>query len=182
MAKLVKATYGEALFELAVEDGTVDSLFEEAKFVTGTIKENNELVRFLNHPKIETAKKQEVIENIFKDCVSKEMVGFLVLIINKQRHNDICDILLYFIDKVKEYKKIGVAHVTSSVELSQEQKATVLARLLETTNYVSFEMNYYVDKSLIGGMVIRIGDRVIDSSIKTKLSELSKELLKIQLN
>ena len=92
------------------------------------------------------------------------------------------EILVYFTDKVKEYKRIGVAYVTSASMLSDKQKADVENKLLKTTSYKAFEMNYKVDESLIGGMIIRIGDRVVDSSIKTKLSELTKELLKIQLN
>ncbi|MGN0512839.1 MAG: ATP synthase F1 subunit delta [Lachnospiraceae bacterium] len=182
MAKLVKATYGDALFELAVEENKTDVLFEEAQAVIKAFADNDELVRFLNHPKIETNKKQEVIENIFKDFVSKDMLGFLTLIVNKGRYNSIPEILVYFTDKVKEYKRIGVAYVTSASKLSDKQKEDVENKLLKTTSYKSFEMNYKVDESLIGGMIIRIGDRVVDSSIKTKLSELTKELLKIQLN
>ena len=81
----------------------------------------------------------------------------------------------------KEEKKIGTAFVTTAVALSDAQKSAVEKRLLETTRYESFEMNYSVDESLIGGMVIRIGDRVVDSSIKTKLYELSKQLRSIQI-
>lgn len=182
MAKLVKAAYGDALFELAVEENKADVLLEEAQAILKVFSENGELVKFLNHPKIETTKKQEVIENIFKQFVSGDMIGFLTLVVSKGRYNDIPDILSYFIDKVKEYKHIGVAYVTSASELSDRQKEEVEAKLLKTTGYKSFDMNYLVDKELIGGMVIRIGDRVVDSSIKTKLSELTKELLKIQLN
>ena len=65
--------------------------------------------------------------------------------------------------------------------LTDVQKKAVAAKLLETTEYVDFQMNYSVDESLIGGMVIRIGDRVVDSSIKHKINELSKDLMKIQL-
>ena len=71
--------------------------------------------------------------------------------------------------------------MTTAVALSDAQKSAVEKRLLETTRYESFEMNYSVDESLIGGMVIRIGDRVVDSSIKTKLYELSKQLRSIQI-
>ncbi|MFQ8902936.1 MAG: F0F1 ATP synthase subunit delta [Lachnospira eligens] len=56
-----------------------------------------------------------------------------------------------------------------------------VGKLLETTGYVDFQMHYSVDESLIGGMVIRIGDRVVDSSIKHKIDELSRSLMKIQL-
>lgn len=182
MAKLVKAAYGDALFELAVEENKTDVLLEEAQAILKAFSENGELGKFLNHPKIETTKKQEVIENIFKNFVSGDMIGFLTLVVSKGRYNDIPDILSYFTDKVKEYKHIGVAYVTSASALSDSQKGEVEAKLLKTTGYKSFDMNYQVDKELIGGMVIRIGDRVVDSSIKTKLSELTKELLKIQLN
>ena len=56
-----------------------------------------------------------------------------------------------------------------------------MKKLLETTEYETMEMNYTTDSSLIGGMVIRIGDRVVDSSIKHKLNDLTRDLLKIQL-
>jgi F-type H+-transporting ATPase subunit delta len=67
------------------------------------------------------------------------------------------------------------------VELSEAQKAAVEKRLLETTKYVQFEMHFEVDTALIGGMVIRIGDRVVDSSIKSKLYDLTRELTKITI-
>ena len=67
------------------------------------------------------------------------------------------------------------------MELSAQQKADVEKKLSDTTGFTTLEMNYSIDKSLIGGMVIRIGDRVVDTSIKTKLAELTKNLNKIQL-
>ena len=78
-------------------------------------------------------------------------------------------------------RRIGSARVVTTIELSEEQKEKVEQKLLKTTSYEQFEMNYEVDASLIGGMVIRIGDRIVDSSIRTKLYELSKNLRKIQL-
>ena len=91
-------------------------------------------------------------------------------------------ILEYFLDVVKAYKHIGVAYVTSSVELTDAMKQAVEKRLLAITDNVKYEMHFSVDESLIGGMVIRIGDKVVDSSIQTKLSTLTRSLLKIQLN
>lgn len=182
MAKLINATYGDALFELAVEDNKVDVLYEEAEAVLASLNDNTELMKFLNHPKIETAKKKETVEEIYGKFMSKDMVGFLGIVVEKGRYNSLTSILSYFIDKVKEYKKIGVAYVTSAMELSDAQKQNILNKLLATTDYVKFEMNYSVDESLIGGLVIRIGDRVVDSSIKTKIFELKRDLLKIQLS
>ena len=78
-------------------------------------------------------------------------------------------------------KGIGVAYVTTVSGLSDAQKEQVVNKLLATTGYQQMEMHYQEDQSLIGGMVIRIGDRIVDSSIRTKLEELQKQLMKIQL-
>ena len=91
------------------------------------------------------------------------------------------DIFTYFVGRIKEYKKIGIAYVATPMELSKQMKDKIEAKLLATTDYKSFEMNYTIDESIIGGMVIRIGDRVIDSSIRHKLDELSRELVKIDV-
>jgi F-type H+-transporting ATPase subunit delta len=103
------------------------------------------------------------------------------MIVDKGHFAQITDVLDYFIEQVKEYKNIGTAYVTTALPLSDKQKAAVEKRLLETTKYVQFEMNYVVDSALIGGMIIRIGDRVVDSSVRSKLSALTRELSKIQL-
>ena len=83
---------------------------------------------------------------------------------------------------VKEYKKIGVVDVASAVELTDAQKEKLCEKLLATTDYATLEVNYRVDAALIGGLVVRIGDRVVDSSIRTKLSQMEKQLQRIQLS
>lgn len=181
MAKLAAQTYGESLFELALEEEKLDLFLKEAEFVQQILTENEDLVKLMTHPKISKEEKQNVVENIFKSNISDEITGFLVLVIKKGRFKEIKSILSYFIARVKEYKKIGVVYVTTAVELREEQKQALVKRLIETTEYETMEMNYTVDSSLIGGMIVRIGDRVVDSSIKHKLSNLTRDLLKIQL-
>ena len=181
MAKLVSNVYGDALFELAVEAGKVDAFLEEAEGVLGSLKTNPELSQMMNHPKINKEEKLQIIETVFKGRVSDEMVGLLRMIEEKDHFKDTESVMAYFIDRVYEYKNIGKATVKTPVELSDAQKSDVEKRLLETTKYVSFEVKYEVDPELIGGMVIRIGDRVVDSSVRTKINSLARELSNIQL-
>lgn len=182
MAKLVDKTYGDALFELAISSGKIDEYFEEAKCVVEAIEENEDFIKLLNHPKISKEEKEKVTENIFKDRVSDDITGFLLLMVKKDRQSKMVEALKYFIFKVKEYKKIGVATVTTAIELTGAKKKEIEKKLMDTTEYVAFEINYIVDKNIIGGMVIRIGDRVVDSSIKTKIYNISRELYNIQLS
>ena len=166
MAKLVSKTYGEALFDIGVEEQALEVLSEEAKAILKAMSENPDLLRLMNHPKIVKEEKVSVMENIFKGQVSDTMVGFLVLVVQKDRYNEIEDILTYFLDKVREDKKMGVAYVTSAIPLSDAQKNQIKNKLLETTEYVDFEMNYQVEQAIIGGLIIRV----------------AKELSSIQLN
>ena len=176
MAKLVSKTYGDALFEVALENNQLDSMLEEVKAVSAAIVSNEDLTKLMNHPKIVKEEKIKVIEDIFTGKVSKELVGLMRMVVEKDHYNELNDVFLYFINQVKEYKNIGTAYVTSAIALNDSQKQAVLKRLLETTKYVEFEMHYDVDAALIGGMKIRIGDRVVDSSIQNKLYNLTREL------
>ena len=182
MAKLVSKVYGDALFSLATTENKVDELLPEVREIVALLEENGDLIRLLNHPKIVKEEKVKVIEDTFRGRVSDEVTGLLRLLVEKGHSEEIPAVLHYFIDQVKEYKNIGTAYVTSAVTLSDGQKEAVQKRLLETTDYVTFEMNYDVDPSLIGGMKIRIKDRVVDSSIKNKIYELKKELSQIQVS
>ncbi|MCM1175555.1 MAG: ATP synthase F1 subunit delta [Blautia sp.] len=181
MAKLISKTYGDALFELAVEENKVDDLLDEIGQLQKILKENDEFGRLMTHPKINKDEKIQVVTNVFKGRISDELLGFLTIIISKDRYQEIDGILEYFLTEVKKYKGIGVATVTTAVPLRADQCKKVEQKLLDTTDYKSMEIQYKQDAALIGGMVIRIGDRVVDSSISTKLNELQKELLKVQI-
>lgn len=181
MAKLVSKTYGEALFEVAVENGTVDSMLEEVDAVLDLLNDNGEYVKLLTHPKLPAEEKVSLLEKAFKGKISDDFVGFLVTIVQKGRFSEIQSILSYFVDMVREYQRIGVAYVASAITLTEQQQTEIVDRLLATTSYQKFIMHYDVDPLLIGGVVIRIGDRVVDSSIRTKLGQMGKELSQIQL-
>ena len=181
MAKLVSKTYGDALFAVALEENRMDEFFEAVKVVAEILRTNDEFGKLMNHPKIMKEDKVKIVEDTFGGRIPKEIVGMMTILVTKGRAEEMLSVFDYFIDLVKEEKKIGIASVTTAVQLSDKQKAKVEQRLLDTTKYETFEMNYSVDASLIGGMVIRIGDRVVDSSIKTKLYELSRELRNVQV-
>ncbi len=182
MAKLVTKTYADALFQLAVEEGRVDELYSEVVSLVDILNSNPELAKIMAHPSVDKNEKIDMIKTIFSGRVSGEVCGLLNQIVVNNRYEEIDGILASFIDSVKEYKKIGVAYVDTPLALSDVQKEHIEQKLLDTTDYVKMEMNYSVDEKLIGGMKIRIGDRVVDSSISTKLNELAKELRRIQLN
>ena len=188
MAKLVSKTYGEALFQIILERedaiagvGIGDELFRESQSLMSILEENPEFDAFMKHPGIAKTEKLSVVENVFKDRISPELYEFLKIVVVKDRYKDLPAIMEYVSEKMKEHQRIGVAYVSTAVELSDAQKDKVQRRLLETAPYDQMEMHYTVEPELIGGMVIRIGDRVVDTSVKSRLSDLTKQLMQIQL-
>lgn len=177
MAKLVSKTYGDALFDLALEQNSLDSVTEEVKVLVEVLANNDELAKFINHPKVSKEEKIDVVEKSFKGRFSDTIVGFLVIVLQKGRFDEIDAIFGYYMDRYLEYKNIGVAYVSSAVALNDAQKAKIEAKLLSTTKYESFQMNYTVDNSLIGGIVIRIGDRIVDNSVKNQIRCMTKALV-----
>lgn len=187
MAKLAANAYGDALFELTLDkskdnEAYFDEIMQEVVVVLESFKANASLNKLLIHPQISKEEKIEVVENIFKGRTSDDIVGLLVTIIKNGRANEINAIFEYFIDRVKEYKHIGKAFVTSAIELNDELKNKIEDKLINLTDYKSFEMTYMVDKDIIGGLVIRIGDRIVDSSIKNKINSMCHKLEKIHIS
>lgn len=176
MAKLITKTYGDALFDVAVEAKTVDLVESEAASVTEIFVRNPELLKLLNHPNVTKEEKIQVIEQVFASRVSGEMYGFLRVLVEKDRQGHILEILQYFTDRVKEYRRIGVVYITSALPLEADQKKKIEKKVLETSGFAALEPHYSVDKALIGGIVIRIGDRVVDGSVRNKLDNLTREL------
>ena len=109
MAKLVSNVYGDALFDLAIEQDRIDDFSEEAKVIIEVLEENEDLSKMMCHPKIDKDEKTRVVENIFKGRVSDEIVGLMVMVIEKDHFKDMEDIFEYYISRVKEYKNIGAS-------------------------------------------------------------------------
>ncbi len=181
MAKLVSKTYGEALFDIAMEERRGEEFLEEVEVIRKVLAQNPQFHDMMLHPGIPKQEKERIVEEVFRGRVDDEMTGFLLLIVQKERYGQLEEIFQYFIDKMKEEQGIGVAYVTTAMEVNGEQKEEIRRKLLQTTSYRKMEMHYAVDPGLIGGMVIRIKDRVVDSSIRSKLNDLTKQLLEIQL-
>lgn len=181
MAKLIKDTYALALFELAVEEKKTDAVFEQIDVLEKELSDNPDFIALLSHPQITKEEKISVVEKTFTGRIDDDIVSLFKVIVDKDRAKDILGILGCFKNHYYEYKKIGIVTVSSASPLKSDQKKKIEDKLLATTGFKELKTNYIVDKDLIGGVVIRIGDRVVDSSIKNKLDRMTGNLRKISI-
>ncbi len=177
MAKSVEGVYSEALFELAAEKGNLPDLREEVYELYQLLKAHPEFGQLLTHPRITREEKTEVVKETFAQGMSEDLKGFLLLLVEKDRTAWMKKILRAFLDKAREELGICRVKVRSATELSEDQKKTLEEKILKDTHSTSIEMHYAVDPGLIGGMIISIGDRVVDNSLKTKLLAMERDIL-----
>lgn len=177
MAKQVRTVYGNALFYAARDAGRLTSVREQAEVILKALGENPDFARILCHPEILTDEKERIVEEIFGEKVDPLIMGIISVLLDKGHGHEIENVLESFTAQALEEEKIGVAQVTSAVPLNEEQKERIRQKLLDTTEYTSMRISYSTDPRLIGGLVIRLRDRVVDSSLRNKLDQMKHSLL-----
>ena len=181
MAKLASRVYGQALYETVAGKDSAEDMLKEIEVVRKILKDNPDFTKLMLHPSVSKQEKMQVVETAFRGRVMDELTGFLLTVVEKERFNELDSIFDYFTDRIKADRGIGVVYITSPMDLDINTRLAVESKIRETTSYQSLETHYKVDPSLIGGIVIRIGDRVADASVKTRLDDLTSKLLDIQL-
>ena len=181
MAKLVSSVYADALFEMAIESNKCVEWKEEIEAIRTILNDNPQFEQLMLHPQVLKEEKLKLAEEAFAGKVSSEITGLIRIVIEKDRYDQIDAIFERFVDLVKEREGIGVAWVTTARELTDAQRSAVEDKLLGTTEYKTMEMHYKVDEDVIAGMLIRIGDTVVDSTVRTRLEGLTRDLLQAQV-
>lgn len=178
MAELIAKRYSNALFEVALEMDNLDQTGEELSFITGSLEEHEDLFKALKSPLIKSDEKKEMLKAIFQEHVSKELMNFLSIIIDKHRGGELVEI-------GREYKKLAALHqntieavATTAVEMSQEQMDALSKKLSETSGKTVTLQNL-VDPTIIGGVFVKMGDKIIDGTMKRRLTEIEEQLKEI---
>jgi len=177
----VARRYAHAMFELALEGDMLDSLESDLKGVLEIVEGNPELQRIIYHPQVTSKDKKELVGNIFSEHISAVAKNSLFFLIDRRRESFLGDIVAAFILLANQHRNIVEVHVTSAVEMNEKEQKN-LAKVLDKLAGKKVQPEYAVDPSLIGGVVVRIGDRVIDGSVKTRLATLRDRLIQNQVN
>jgi len=172
--------YSKALYEIGDEKDNLFELYDELKELNKSIKENESLSEVLFHQRVLVEEKQRVFKRVFEDKLSDDIYKFMMLLIEKRRIYFLENIVAEFRRQVYKHENIITVEVTTAVEMSSETKDKLKAKLNEHVDK-KIEMEEYCDPDIIGGMVLKIGDYLIDGSIKSKLESLEEQIKKIPL-
>jgi F-type H+-transporting ATPase subunit delta len=166
--------YARALFESAVENGELDEIQEQLSIWADALAETKDLQTFFFSPRFSSAEKKDAIRKII-DGGSERFLNFLELLAERHRLPATFRIRRYFDELWREEHKMLPVEVTSAVELDQELVRSIGERIEERTGR-RIELTSRVDPNIIGGLVLRVGNKVLDASVQGRLQRLRKQI------
>ncbi len=169
--------YSNALIESAVEAGIADKISDDLNIVIETLKENEQLSKFLLNPVIKVSDKKEILQKIFSSYTNKITTDFLNLLADNNRLDILNEVLECYNTEFNKKYNICTPVIISAVELSEEQKIRIVEKI---SNKLLKKVNpqYIINPDIIGGLTIEISDKTIDCSLKTKFENMRKQLIK----
>ncbi|MDD3124742.1 MAG: ATP synthase F1 subunit delta [Candidatus Kapabacteria bacterium] len=172
----VSIRYARALLELAKQSQSAEAVLNDLLHVSQTIKSSRELSSFIQNPIIMPDKKKNVFSELFKEKISKLTYDFLMLTAEKDREVLITSIAeQYEVAYNAEFNRTKVKIITAK-PIEQTLKDSIVDKLSECFKSVILP-SFVVDKTAIGGVIIKVNDKIIDGSIKNKLSKMRVNLI-----
>ena len=166
--------YADTLIRLG-QDGSVsfDEILENLENIQKICASSNELVSVLQNPTISIDTKNSIIDEVFSQNIDDKIKNFLKIIIDKKRFNEFNSIVSSFKAELDKINNIKHVEIISAINLDDNTKQVILTKI-ENKIQKQVIANWTVDNSIIGGLVIKFDDNIIDSSLKQKLEKLSK--------
>lgn len=173
--------YAIALGELAEEKGLLKDVEEEMKSFRAVLIEGPSFQRALESENVSSEEKLKLIDETFRDRFSKLTLNFLLLVVTKHRETVLKEMVDEFLDYADEKRGVVEVEVTTATPLTDEQSSAISGKLAQMTGK-EIRLTAKEDADLLGGIVARIGDLVMDGSVKSRLNRLGQQLKKAQLN
>lgn len=174
---LAAKRYAKSLLSMALEQGAVDAVQADMLLVRQGVSDSSELKNLLTTPIIKSEKKTAILSEIFKGKISDLSDKFIALVTSKGREALLPAIAVAYEEAYRAHKNISTVEVTSAIALSEEQKKKILT-IAAKQGVENAELVEKVDPAIIGGFVMRMGDKQIDASISNRINTLKQELIK----
>lgn len=172
----IALVYAKALFSLSLEENEDKRIFEELSEIYSIIEHDDSLIKLLDNKVISKDEKKKTLGLIFEDKLEKNLFNFLKLLIDKSRFNSLKKICLEYKKLYFEHYNIKEAKVYSATQLS-DAKLNDLKTTLEQKYNCDFVMQTFIDKDLVAGLKVVIGDTVIDGTINNRLAKLKQNII-----
>ena len=178
MIDIIANRYAEALFQLSEEENITKEIYKELRNVVELVKGNKELDNVLKSPLVAKNEKIQLIEALFNNKINNNLKNFLKILVEKGRISSLKSIELTFKELLNNKNNIIEGTVISAVALTEKQVKELEEKLSKKYNK-NVTLENKVDKNILGGVVIRLGNTQIDGSVKTRLDNIKDQLSQV---
>ena len=168
--------YAQAIYELASEKAMLDNVEKQLRLVAATIAGHADLATLMYHPIIPALAKKETINRVLAGDLDQFVQNFLLLLIDKRREPALPAIISEYISLANKARNIAEAEVFTAKELSAVQLEALAAKLSKVTGK-NIVLKTSIDQELLAGVVVKIGDKLIDGSVARQLEALKAALI-----
>ncbi|GAB1463147.1 ATP synthase F1 subunit delta [Pedobacter sp.] len=175
MSSKAGARYAKSLLDLSKEQNAVEEVKNDMVFFEKIVGDNSELEAILNNPIVPLDKKQGILEGIFGNKVHAISNSFFQLVVKKGRSSILFDTAKQFVQQYNAIKGIVTAEVTSASALTDANRTEVVALVKKELAASEVVLKEKVNTDLIGGFILKVGDKQFDASIASGLTKLKKE-------
>jgi F-type H+-transporting ATPase subunit delta len=168
--------YSKSLIELAESQKSLDTVANDLEFFLQVCETSREFSTLLKKPIVKSSQKRQILENIFKEKISQLTLSFFSLIAKKGREYFLRGIAREYLRQWKIKKGIVDAYITSAIPLTQELNLKIVA-LIEDSIKGRIELHSHDDKEVLGGFLLKIGDKQIDETLRSKLNRVRMDLV-----
>ena len=172
----VAEPYAEALLDLAKSNDSLKETTNDMNIVSQFLANSSDLKKFLGNPLSTRDAKKNVIKDILGEQISGSTLKFLLLLVDRNRIEVLESIAQKFLELSYKQESIEIAKITSSIQLSAEQQKEIAEKLKIITGAKQIKLALKIDPQLIGGFTIEIGSKLIDTSIRGQLRQISSLL------
>jgi F-type H+-transporting ATPase subunit delta len=176
----VAKRYATALFEIALAENRIEEYDKEAEMLVEVFADR-QLSDLLKSPNVTVQRKKELLEKVFAGKIQPNLMKLLKLLVDKHRIGHLRPILRYFDLLTDRHRGVEEVTITSAVPLSDEQQKQIVAGLQRFSHFGDLRVRAVVDKELLGGVVVRLGQNtVVDGSLRTRLKQMRERLYRFR--
>jgi F-type H+-transporting ATPase subunit delta len=173
---LVEKRYAEALIRIGIEQNNLDQLKQDLGDVKKIVSSSKELCGVLASPSFKSKDKKEAVKVIFANSISDTMMKFLCLLIDKGRISQVSEIFSQYTLLLDEIKKCLNIQVVTAETIEDSLLNQIGEKLRNKYGSNEVKIDHSIDPSIIGGIIVRVGDKLIDGSLKGKIETLAEQL------
>ena len=169
---LVSDRYASALYDLAAEKKLVDDVLGDLSNLKNILKDNKELSLVVKSPLITSIDKLNIFESLLKKINANQLTTTFIKVIEKnKRFSNLASIITQFININSQKRGDVLADITSADELNDDQKNNITNQLKSILGD-KLSLSFDVDKNIMGGLIVKVGSKMIDTSLANKINKL----------